>query len=206
MKHLATLLFGLFICLQKTHAVPAASPAPDTARALRIGVVDSARLLAQYHKTAQAEESLREAKEQAKRELDERGKRLQDIAKRFQEAAKLAADPAISEELRAQKRRAAEELQAEAQSLEQEIREFRQRRERQLQDQLARLTKGLNGEIRARVEQRARDRGFDLIFDRSATGLNGVPFLLYAKDAADFTDDVLKELNATAPEAPAPGK
>ena len=114
---------------------------------------------------------------------------------------KLVNDPGISDDLRAQKRREGEELAAEARSLEQEIREFRLRRERQLQEQVARLNRGLIIEIRTAVERQARERGFDLLLDKSAAGLNGFPFLIYSKDAADFTEEALTELNRAAPAA-----
>lgn len=181
--------------------VPLSSDAEPPPPALKIGVIDSTRLLAGYYKTPQAEESVREGRELATKQIEERGTRHRELVARLQDVMKLVHDPAISEDLRAQKRQEGEALAGETRSLEQEIREFRLRRERQLQEQVARLNRGLVAEIRTSVERQARERGFDLLIDKAAAGLNGFPFLIYSKDAADFTEEALRELNRAAPEA-----
>jgi len=33
------------------------------------------------------------------------------------------------------------------------------------------------------------------VIDKSGTSLNGVPVVLYARDAADFSDDIITQLN-----------
>jgi hypothetical protein len=56
------------------------------------------------------------------------------------------------------------------------------------------------------------------VFDKSGMGVNGVPFLLFSKDAVDFSQEIVGELNKDAPKeaaaapaatpapAPAPAK
>jgi Skp family chaperone for outer membrane proteins len=120
--------------------------------------------------------------------------------------------------LRAQKKKEAEELSSEAKSLEREMAEFRQRREQQLQEQVTRVRKGILDEIKVLVERKAKDANYDLVFDKSGMGVNGVPFLLFSKDAVDFSQEIVGELNKDAPKeaaaaapatpapAPAPAK
>ena len=170
----------------------------------------ASRVFSEYYKTKDAEKSVNDGKEAAKKQLDERNAKYRDLIGKWQESQKLINDPAISEELRAQKKKEAEELSSEAKSLEREMAEFRQRREQQLQEQVTRVRKGILDEIKVLVERKAKDANYDLVFDKSGMGVNGVPFLLFSKDAVDFSQEIVGELNKDAPKeaaaaaAPAP--
>ena len=175
----------------------------------KIGIIDMKRVFSEYYKTKDAEKSVNDGKEAAKKQLDERNAKYRDLIGKWQESQKLINDPAISEELRAQKKKEAEELSSEAKSLEREMAEFRQRREQQLQEQVTRVRKGILDEIKVLVERKAKDANYDLVFDKSGMGVNGVPFLLFSKDAVDFSQVIVGELNKDAPKeaaaaAPAP--
>lgn len=200
MKKLSLVSAALSVVLMMGTAAPAS--AQD---GFKIGIIDMKRVFAEYYKTKEAEKSVNDGKEAAKKQLDERNAKYRELIGKWQESQKMIQDPAISEELRAQKRREAEELSSEAKSLEREMAEFRQRREQQLQEQVGRVRKGILDEIKILVEKRAKDSNYDLVFDKSGMGVNGVPFLLYSKDAVDFSQDVITELNKDAPaEAAAP--
>ncbi len=54
-------------------------------------------------------------------------------------------------------------------------------------------------EMRKRVEERAKLDNYDYVFDKSSLSQNGIPFLLYTKDATDITAGLLKTLNKDAP-------
>ncbi len=165
----------------------------------KIGIIDMKRVFSEYYKTKDAAKSVNDGKEAAKKQLDERNAKYRDLIGKWQESQKLINDPAISEELRAQKKKEAEELSSEAKSLEREMAEFRQRREQQLQEQVTRVRKGILDEIKVLVERKAKDANYDLVFDKSGMGVNGVPFLLFSKDAVDFSQEIVGELNKDAP-------
>jgi outer membrane protein len=163
------------------------------------------RVFSDYYETKEAEKSVNDGKEAAKKQLDERNVKYRELINKWQEAQKLVNDPAISEELRAQKTKDRDDLASEAKSLEREMSEFRQRREQQLQEQVGRMRKGILDKIKTVVEAKAKKDNFDLVFDKSGMGVNGVPFLLNSKDAIDFSEAVLTELNKDAPkEEPKP--
>jgi hypothetical protein len=42
----------------------------------------------------------------------------------------------------------------------------------------------------------------DLVFDKSGLSTNYVPLVLYSKDSADFTTEIITALNKKAPSAP----
>ncbi len=80
-------------------------------------------------------------------------------------------------------------------NMEREINDFRQTRERQLQEQALRMREGIVKEITDVVMERVKSQNLDLVFDKSGMSLNGVPLLLFSRDSADFTTDVVAALN-----------
>ena len=161
----------------------------------KIGIVDMKQVFAEYHKTKEAEKSVNEGKAQAKQQLDERNAKYKSLISNWQEMQKMISDPAINDVLREQKQKEANGVAAEAKALEREMAEFRSRRERQLQENVMRMRKGILDEIKGIVVDMARRDNYDLVFDKSGLGVNGVPFLLHSKDAVDFSKDVIAELN-----------
>ena len=91
-------------------------------------------------------------------------------------------------------------------AMEREINEFRQTREQQLQQQAMRMREGIVKEITDVVLERVKTNGMDLVFDKSGQSTNYVPVVLYSRDTADFTTEIITALNkkaASAPEKPA---
>jgi hypothetical protein len=43
--------------------------------------------------------------------------------------------------------------------------------------------------------EKVKANHFDLVLDKSGLSINGVPFLLYAPDNVDFTNDIIAVLN-----------
>ena len=50
-------------------------------------------------------------------------------------------------------------------------------------------------EIQVAVSKRSKAEGYDLVFDKSARSIKGISFLLYSKDARDFSSEMIAELN-----------
>ncbi len=202
-------LKSLFAVALSAVALTAAAPSAK-AQNFKIGIVDMKRVFADYYKTKDAEKSVNDGKEAAKKQLDDRNAKYRELINKWQESQKMMGDPAINNELREQKRKESEDLASEAKSLEREMSEFRARREQQLQEQVGRMRKGILEEIKTLVEKKAKGDNYDLVFDKSGMSVTGVPFLLYSKDAVDFSDEILKDLNKDAPPEekakPAPAK
>jgi outer membrane protein len=171
---------------------------------IKVGIVDMKQVFSEYYKTKDAEKTVNEGKAAAKRELDERSAKYKQLLEKFQELNAVIRDEAISEELREEKKREAQEIAAEAKSLEREMQEFRTRRERMLQETVMRMRKGILEEIRVLVEERSKGQGYDLVVDKSGLSMNAVPFLLHSKDAVDFSEEIIVELNKDAPASSAP--
>jgi outer membrane protein len=175
------------------------SALPASAQGIKVGIVDMKRVFSEYHKTKDAEEAVNEGKASAKKELDERSAKLKQLLEEFQRLNAEIRDEAISEEKRAEHQKEYQEVAAEAKSLEREMAEFRTRRERMLQEQVGRMRKGILEEITVIVEAKSKAQGYDLVFDKSGVSMNGVQFLLHSKDAVDFSNEIIAELNKGAP-------
>ena len=172
-----------------------------SAQDLKVGIVDMTRVFQEYHKTKDAEKKVNDGKAIAKKELDERNARYKQLIEKYQNYAKEIKDPSMSDDLRAQKQKEAEDVASEARSLEREKKEFAERRQRQLLEQVERMRKAILEEIREIVQDMAKEQNYDLVFDKSGLGTRGIPFLLHSKDGVDFSDDVIAKLNANAPKA-----
>jgi outer membrane protein len=193
----------LLLALAAGLAFPAASFAQGT---LKIGTVDMQRAFKEYNKTKDAEAKVNDAKNAAKKEFDDRTdgykKALDDINKLNQQLDA----PALSADAKAQKAKDRDEKIANIKTMEREINEFRQTREQQLQQQAMRMRETIVQEITEIVLERVKSNGMDLVFDKSGLSTNYVPVVLYSKDSADFTTDIITALNkkvASAPEKPA---
>ena len=193
----------LLLALATGFAFPAASFAQTS---LKIGTVDMQRAFKEYNKTKDAEAKVNDAKNAAKKEFDDRTdgykKSLDEINKLNQQLDA----PALSADAKAQKAKERDEKIANIKSMEREINEFRQTREQQLQQQAMRMREGIVQEITEIVLERVKSNGMDLVLDKSGQSTNYVPVVLYSKDSADFTADIITALNkkaASASEKPA---
>jgi outer membrane protein len=174
---------------------------------LKIATVDMNRIFSSYYKTKDAESKINEARASAKKELDDRmdtHKRTLDSIKKLEEDMN---KPELSKDAKEEKSKQRDQQIAEFRNLEREISEFRTTREKQLQEQAVRMRNGIVEEIQKLIQEKVKSESFDLVIDRSGNSLNGVPIVLYARDAMDFSDELIVQLNKNKPkegaEAPA---
>jgi outer membrane protein len=172
-----------------------AFPVAGFAQGAKVGTVDMNRAFKEYSKTKDAEKKINEARDAAKKEYDDRAdaykKALDEINKLNQQLDA----PALSADAKTQKAKERDEKIANIKNMEREINEFRQTRERQLQEQMKRMLEGLVKEITDIVMERVKTNNMDFVFDKSGMSVSGVPLLIYSKDSADFTNDVIAALN-----------
>lgn len=165
---------------------------------LKIGTVDMQRAFKEYYKTKDSESKVNDAKNAAKKEFDDRAdgykKALDEVNKLNQQLDA----PALSADAKAQKSKERDEKIANIKSMEREINEFRQTREQQLQQQAMRMRESIVQEITEIVLERVKANGMDLVFDKSGQSTNYVPIVLYSRDSADFTAEIITALNKKA--------
>ena len=183
---------SLSTILALTLAFPIAALAQGT---LKIGTVDMQRAFKEYNKTKEAEVKINDAKNAAKKEYDDRAESYKKALDEINNLNKQLESAALSADKKGQTAKERDDKIANIKNMEREISDFRQTRERQLQEQLMRVREGIVKEITDVVMEKVKANRFDLVFDRSGMSINGVPFLLYAPENVDFTNDIIGVLN-----------
>ena len=178
--------------LALTLVFPIAALAQGT---MKIGTVDMQRAFKEYNKTKEAEAKINDAKNAAKKEYDDRAESYKKALDEINNLNKQLESPALSADKKTQTAKERDDKIANIKNMEREISDFRQTRERQLQEQLMRVREGIVKEITDVVMEKVKANRFDLVFDKSGMSINGVPFLLYAPDNVDFTNDIIAVLN-----------
>ena len=163
--------------------------------ALKVGTVDMNRAFKEYNKTKEAEAKINEAKNAAKKEFDDRAESYKKALDEINKLNQQLEAPALSADAKTQKAKERDEKITNIKNMEREITEFRQTRERQLQEQAMRMREGIVKEISDVVMERVQANNLDLVFDKSGMSLNGVPLLMYSRDNAEFTNDIVAALN-----------
>jgi outer membrane protein len=162
---------------------------------MKIGTVDMQRAFKEYNKTKEAEVKINDAKNSAKKEYDDRAEAYKKALDEINNLNKQLESPALSADKKTQTAKERDDKIANIKNMEREISDFRQTRERQLQEQLMRVREGIVKEITDVVMEKVKANHFDLVLDKSGMSINGVPFLLYAPDNFDFTNDIIAVLN-----------
>ena len=183
---------SLSTILALTLAFPVAALAQGT---MKIGTVDMQHAFKEYNKTKEAEVKINDAKNSAKKEYDDRAEAYKKALDEINNLNKQLESPALSADKKTQTAKERDDKIANIKNMEREISDFRQTRERQLQEQLMRVREGIVKEITEVVMEKVKANHFDLVFDKSGMSINGVPFLLYAPDNVDFTNDIITVLN-----------
>ena len=173
-------------------ALPVASFAQG---ALKVGTVDMNRAFKEYNKTKDAEAKINDAKNAAKKEYDERAESYKKALDEINKLNQQLEAPALSADAKTAKAKERDEKITSIKNMEREINEFRQTRERQLQEQALRMREGIVKEITDIVMERVKSQNLDLVFDKSGMSLNGVPLVMYSRDNAEFTNDIIAALN-----------
>lgn len=164
-----------------------------------IAVVDLKKVFDGYWKTKQADLNLKERAG----ELDKKRKdMISDHQKAEAEYKKLidsASDSAVSIEERDKRKKSAEFKLRELQEIEQSIGQFDRSARAQLGEQQRNHRDKIVTEIREVVNKKARAVGYAAVLDSAAESAVGTPVVLFNASLPDLTEEIIAQLNATAP-------
>ena len=171
---------------------------------LKFGVVDMSKAFSEFFKTKEAAEKFKGNLDKAQKEMNDRWSVYKNLMTDMQKLKKEASDPIMTQDARQKKAVEFEEKGKELRALEQEIGEAQNRRSSQLKQEDMSIRKGIYDEILVVVKDKSKAENYDFVFDKSGMSLSTVPMLVYYKDAVDITDQIVVELNKTAPASSAP--
>jgi Skp family chaperone for outer membrane proteins len=183
----------------KTIAILAVSAGMTHAQTLKVGIVNMQEVLQGYYKAKQAQVDLSQRRDDIKKDLDVRRAKLRDLVRETEDLEKLIRDESTTAEFRRLKMQERDNKGREANALARDLDQVAKQKERQLMLELERTFRGIRDEVKVVVDEISKKDGYDLVFDKSAIGMGGTPFLLFSKDAVDFTPAILTQLNADAP-------
>ena len=165
----------------------------------KIGIIDMQRVWNKYWKTkqaqAQVDEQTADFEKRKKTMLEDYQKANRDYNK-LSESAK---DQAVSSDERDRRKTAMEKKLLEIKEIEQDANLFQRTTDEQLKMQARRMTENILRDIRELVEAKAKAGGYTLVIDVAAKSAVGTPIVLYNNGQNDMTQDVLSQLNSTAP-------
>jgi Skp family chaperone for outer membrane proteins len=170
---------------------------------LSIAVVDMQRIFKEYNKTKDAEAKVNDAKNAAKKEFDDRTAAYTRALDEINRLNGQLEAPGLSVNAKTAKAKERDNKSAEIKTMERELNDFRKAREEQLQQQAMRMREGIVQEITEIVLERVKSNGMDLVFDKSGQSTNYVPVVLYSRDSADFTAEIVTALNKKSASAAA---
>ncbi len=186
-------------------ALPLMLAAAAHADTNRIATIDLKKVFDKYYKLDQA----RTAFEKEKADMDKDYKNLADEAKQaVDDYAKLKAavdDTMISDTERAARKAKADAKQDEVKSYDNELQTYQQQATDKLGLDNQRMMDLLMQDIQTAINAKAKAAGYTLVIDTSARVANGAntTVVLYSNGGNDISDEIIKQLNAAAPTAPA---
>jgi Skp family chaperone for outer membrane proteins len=166
---------------------------------LKIATVDFSKVFERYYKTIQASAFIR----QEVQDMEKERAQMVDGEKKHEEEWRTlidkANDQATSAEARDRSKKNASEIYSELENDKQSITTFdrvaRQRlseKEHQRRDEIVK-------EIMGVLNADAKAASYTMVLDTSGASANMTPIVLYSNGQNDFTESLIKELNAAAP-------
>jgi outer membrane protein len=176
-------------------AAGAASASAQT----KIGLVDLRKVFDSYYKTKEADVKIREEADGLKKTAEGMIEDYKSANEEYKSLMEAANSPALAAEEKQRRRKSAEDKLQEIRQLEIQIQRYDEQSKATLAERQRRMRDQLLKEIRERVVAQSKAAGYSLVLDTAALSINQTPIVLFTNNETDFTDNLLKELNATAP-------
>lgn len=185
-------------------ALALAFPLPAAAQTPRIAVLDFTQISQNYTTSKARLEELKAEETRIKADLAKEFaayKTLIDNAKQLEQQFN---DAASNSQLRDAKLKEARELFAKAQGEARRLQGVKQEKELAYQKRYAETTNAILAEIQTAATAFAREKGIDILIDRTGGTRNASPLVQFADDNIDVTQEFLARLNQQAAAAPKP--
>jgi outer membrane protein len=171
--------------------------------AVKLVVVDMAKVYDSHYKTEEANAKFRDAEQKAQEQVEELNKQGQSLVDEYKELMEQSKNTVLTPEARSKAEGDAQKKLEDIQRKQGEVQNFRTNTQRSLQQRIKTHRDILLEEITKVVNDLAKRQGATLVVDKSGPTLFGIPSVLYSDPSYDITDAVVKEVNKDRP-APAP--
>ena len=181
-------------------AAAALSAPADT----KIATVDFSLVVLAHPQTPRNRAELLDMQTKFAKQRDERLAARDKIKEEFEAARAIALDPVQGAAARDQASAKAKDLQMQYARATDAIQELVDELRRKLQRREGELFANVMIDVRAKIEEIAKAKGYDLVLDKKSANLAAgvpTPVFLYASDAIDVTDDVIAAIGGSREQA-----
>jgi outer membrane protein len=183
-------------------AALAAGVALQAEPAVKLLVVDMAKVLDNHYKTEEVTAKLNADAQKVQEQLNDYKKQIDDLGEQAKALIEQSKNTILTPENRGKAEQDAQKKIQEYQQRQAEAQNFSVNNQRSLQQRMKNYRDLIFEEITKTVKDMAKARGATLVLDKSGLTIIGIPAVVYADAGFDITDDVLKEVNKDRP-APA---
>lgn len=165
----------------------------------KIAVINLKTVFDGYWKTKQADVQLKDRAsdfDKARRGLVDDYQKANEDYRKLVESSN---DQAASADERDKRKKTAESKLMELREIEQNIGQFDRNAREQLGSQQKRMRDTILREIRELINTKAKAGSYGLVLDTAAESANQTPIVLFETGLPELTDEILTQLNATAP-------
>jgi outer membrane protein len=170
--------------------------------ALKLVVVDMAKIYDSHYKTEEANAKFRDAEQKAQEQVEELNKQGQSLVDEYKELMEQSKNTVLTAEARSKAEADGQKKMEDIQRKQGEVQNFRTNTQRSLQQRIKTHRDLLLEEITKVVNDLAKKQGATLVVDKSGPTLFGIPSVLYSDPSYDITEEVVKEVNKDRPPAP----
>ena len=183
--------------------------------AIKILVVDMAKLYDTHYKTQEQNAKIQADDQKAQEEVEKMNKEGNALVEEYKALTEKSNNPALSAEAKSKAQDDAQKKLESIQNKQREVQTFIQNTRNSLGQRLQNFRAIMLEDISKSASEIAKKKGATILLDRAGPTGIGISNLIYADAAYDITDEVQKELNkdrpagaaapAAAPAAPAAG-
>lgn len=180
--------------------------------AVKILVVDMAKLYDTHYKTLEQNAKIQTDDQKAQEEVEKMNKEGNSLVEEYKSLNDSSNNPALSAEAKGKAQADAQKKLESIQNKQREVQTFIQNTRNTLGQRLNTFRSLMLEEISKVAADVAKRKGATLLFDKAGPTAIGISNVIYADNGFDITDEVMKEVNKdrpagapTAPPAPATG-
>ena len=176
--------------------------------AVKILVVDMAKLYDTHYKTLEQNAKIQSDDQKAQEEVEKMNKEGNALVEEYKTLNDQSNNPALSAEAKTKAQDAAQKKLESIQAKQREVQTFIQNTRNTLGQRLNTFRSLMLEEIGKLASEVAKRKGATMLLDRAGPTAIGISNIIFADPGFDITEDVMKEINkdrpANAPTAPAP--
>jgi outer membrane protein len=169
------------------------------AQAVKIHIVDMAKLYDNHYKTIEQNAKIQADDQKAQEEVDRMNKEGNALVEEYKALNDQANNPALSADAKSKGQQEAQKKLEGIQRKQQEIQTFVQNTRNSLQQRLMTFRSLMLEEISKTATDVAKRKGATMLLDKAGPTQIGISSIVFADPSYDITEEVMKELNKDRP-------